>query len=57
MASDKEVAPSNMEPIFVTLDVSKLSGWLNAPALWNMAPMFVTLDVSKLSDWLNAPAP
>ena len=40
----------------VTLDVSKLSGWLNADACANMAPIFVTLDVSKLSGWLNADA-
>ena len=36
------------------LDVSKLSGWLNASALKNMLVMLVTLDVSKLSGWLNA---
>ena len=41
----------------VTLEVSKLSGWLNADAPWNMAPMFVTLEVSKPSGWLNALAP
>ena len=41
----------------VTLDVLKLSGWLNADAPLNIWPMFVTLDVSKLSDWLNADAP
>jgi len=40
----------------VTLDVSKLSGWLNSDAEWNMPPMVVTLDVSKLSGWLNADA-
>eukprot|EP00964_Phaeocystis_antarctica_P126717 scaffold90380_cov57-Phaeocystis_antarctica.AAC.1 len=40
----------------VTLEVSKLSGWLNADALKNMYCMFVTLEVSKLSGWLNAPA-
>ena len=33
----------------VTLDMSKLSGWLNADAYWNMLYMIVTLDVSKLS--------
>ena len=47
----------NMLPMFVTLDVSKLSGWLNAPVCWNMYCMSVTLDVSKLSGWLNANAP
>ena len=33
----------------VTLEVSKLSGWLNALALRNMYRMVVTLEVSKLS--------
>ena len=32
----------------VTLDVSKLSGWLNARAARNMALMCVTLEVSQL---------
>ena len=45
----------NMYCMSVTLDVSKLSGWLNAAPL-NMAFMLVTLDVSKLSGWLNATA-
>ena len=40
----------------VTLDVSKLSGWLNADAPLNMLFTAVTLDVSKLSGWLNASA-
>ena len=43
-----------MWPMFVTLEVSKLSGWLNADALWNMRAMSLTLEVSKLSGWLNA---
>ena len=43
-----------MPYMFVTLEVSKLSGWLNADALKNMYCMFVTLEVSKLSGWLNA---
>jgi len=47
----------NMKRMFVTLEVSKLSGWLNADAEENMLFMFVTLDVSKLSAWLNADAP
>ena len=42
--------------ILVTLDVSKLSGWLNADAAINICCMCVTLDVSKLSGWLNAAA-
>ena len=41
----------------MTLEVSKLSGWLNAAAPWNMDRMFVTLEVSKLSGWLKADAP
>eukprot|EP00964_Phaeocystis_antarctica_P012285 scaffold6790_cov69-Phaeocystis_antarctica.AAC.12 len=32
LASDKEVAALNMDCMSVTLDVSKLSGWLNADA-------------------------
>ena len=32
LAADKEFAASNMLPMFVTLEVSKLSGWLNADA-------------------------
>ena len=27
---------SNMSPMYVTLDVSKLSGWLNAVAYWRV---------------------
>eukprot|EP00964_Phaeocystis_antarctica_P046653 scaffold26979_cov53-Phaeocystis_antarctica.AAC.4 len=46
----------NMKYMVVTLDVSKLSGWLNADARRNMTYMVVTLDVSKLSGWLNADA-
>eukprot|EP00964_Phaeocystis_antarctica_P046651 scaffold26979_cov53-Phaeocystis_antarctica.AAC.2 len=42
--------------MLVTLDVSKLSGWLNADARMNMEPMVMTLDVSRLSGWLNADA-
>tara|TARA_B110000858_G_C17777195_1_gene462818 strand:- start:401 stop:844 length:444 start_codon:yes stop_codon:yes gene_type:complete len=34
--------------ISVTLDVSKLTGWLKACALWNMRNMVVTLEVSHL---------
>merc|ERR1740124_1165933 len=40
-----------------TLEVTKLSGWLNATAPKNIPGMFVTLEVSKLSGWLNADAP
>ena len=47
----------NIQAISVTLDVSRLSGWLNADADLNIRPMFVTLDVSRLSGWLNADAP
>eukprot|EP00964_Phaeocystis_antarctica_P128449 scaffold92250_cov61-Phaeocystis_antarctica.AAC.2 len=47
---------SNMRFMSVTLDVSKLSGWLNTLACPNMPPMVVTLEVSKLSGWLNADA-
>ena len=42
----------NISSMVVTLDVSKLSGWLNPLALLNMKLMSVTLDVSKLSGWL-----
>ena len=41
----------------MTLDVSKLSGWLKADADLNMWFILVTLDVSKLSGWLKADAP
>ena len=46
----------NMRLMSVTLDMSKLSGWLNAQASENMRLMVVTLEVSKLSGWLNAVA-
>ena len=42
--------------VVVTLEVSKLNGWLNADARKNMLVMVVTLEVSKLSGWLNADA-
>ena len=54
-ASDKDV-PSNIHAISVMLEMSKLSGWLNANAPQNMYCMSVTLDVSKLSGWLNTHA-
>ena len=46
----------NMVAMVVTLDVSKLSGWLNADARRNICCMSVTLDVSKLNGWLNTNA-
>ena len=46
----------NMPLMSVTLDVLRLSGWLNADAEQNMRLMVVTLDVSRLSGWLNADA-
>ena len=46
----------NMFFTVVTLDVSKLSGWLNTDARTNICCMVVTLDVSKLSGWLKASA-
>eukprot|EP00964_Phaeocystis_antarctica_P109982 scaffold74377_cov60-Phaeocystis_antarctica.AAC.2 len=45
-----------MPRMSVTLDVSRLSGWLNADAPLNMPYMVVTLEVLKLSGWLNADA-
>ena len=42
-----------MSRMYVALDVSRLSGWLNADALLNMPYISVTLDVSRLSGWLN----
>ena len=51
-----EERTQNMLDMVVTLEVSKLSGWLNAAALWNMQNVFLTLEVSKLSGWLNAAA-
>ena len=46
----------NMSAMFMTLEVSKLSGWLNAEARTNMDAMSETLDVSRLSGWSNADA-
>ena len=40
--------------VVFTLDVLKLSGWLNFTALQNTPPMSVTLDVLKSSGWLNS---
>ena len=45
-----------MAYMVVTLEVSKLSGWLNADAPQNIHCMSVTLEVSKLSGWLNTKA-
>ena len=39
-----------------TLDVSRLSGWLNVDAEKNMEPIVLTLDVSRLSGWSNTDA-
>jgi len=47
---------SNITSKFVTLDVSQLSGWLNALAPRNISPMIVTRDVSQSSGWLNRTA-
>ena len=56
-ASDRAEAARNMRCMFVTPEMSKLSGWLKADAERNMAVMLVTLDVSRLSGWLKADAP
>ena len=45
-----------MDPMSVTLDVSRVSGWLKADAKENMANMVVTRDVLRLSGWLKAVA-
>ena len=37
----------------LTLDVSKLSGWLNADAPWNMPDIEMTDDVSKFTGELK----
>ena len=37
-----------MRTMFVTPEVSKLSGWLNAEALLNICSMVVTPEVSQL---------
>ena len=47
----------NIPLMSVTLEVLKVSAWLNTVASANILPMFVTLDVSKVSGWLNAFAP
>ena len=46
-----------MYDMLVTLEVSRLSGWLNTDVPANMYDMVVTREVSKLSGWLNADAP
>ena len=56
-AGHGEECTQNIWFMSVTLDVSKLSGWLNADALRKMEFMVVTLEVSKLSGWLNTDAP
>ena len=43
-----EERTKNIRFMLVTLEVSKLSGWLNADAPQNMPYMFVTLEVSQL---------
>ena len=45
----REKRTSNIQNMLVTLDVSKLSGWLKAFAKKNMSSIDVTLDVSRLS--------
>ena len=45
---------ANISLMSVTLDVSRLSDWLNPLVYMNIARIFVTLDVSRLSGWLNA---
>ena len=47
-ASDRAEAARNMCCIFVTPEMSKLSGWLKADAPKNILLMSVTLDVSQL---------
>ena len=45
----KAAAESNILAMLVTLDVSRLSGWLKVVAKKNMACMLVTRAVSKVS--------
>ena len=45
-----------MAHMSVTLEMSKLSGWLKSQAESNMLRMLVTRDVSKLSGWLKETA-
>ena len=52
-----EERTENILYMVVTLEVSKLSGWLNADAPENISDIVVTLEVSKLSVWLNADVP
>ena len=47
-AGHGEERTRNMWLMLVTLEVSKLSGWLNTDASWNMWLMVVTLEVSQL---------
>jgi len=53
LAADRESTELNMEVMSVTLEVSKLSGWLKARAAVNMKRILLTLDVSQLNGWLN----
>ena len=47
-AGHGEERTSNIRSMLVTLEVSKLSGWLNADARRNIMYMVVTLEVSQL---------
>ena len=47
-ASDRAEAARNMCCMFMTPEMSKLSGWLKADAPKNILLMSVTLDVSQL---------
>ena len=53
LQSLRAFALSNMARMFVTLEVSRLSGWLNEVAPVNMLSMLVTRKVLKLSGWSN----
>ena len=48
---------ANISLMSVTLDVSRLSDWLNPLVDLNIACIFVTLDVSSVSGWLKARVP
>ena len=58
LAGAREKRTSNMYHMFVTLEVSRLRGWLNADAEENMKPISVTPEVFQLDmSALKSPKP
>ena len=58
LAGAREKRTSNIYSMVVTLDVSRLRGWLNADAEENMKPISVTPEVFQLDmSALKSPKP